>query len=285
MARSMRKSCAANRLRPSTARVGGGAVGSEGDSRERDSRGRPQFSRLSPRSSSAFYVRRRQPGRRDGGTAARARRTQPVRARDRWRRPRWVSRPSRGCFGARPTMAVQRSVQRRAIGAGDLEVTGVGWRGSGSASRFRSGTATPTSQPPRDAMVSRGAPGRHAGKPALPSRAAGKKQPDFPTEQHAKQWAVSQQEQPEVHRRRTRDEVDEDVVVCVGLHPDGTCRGSSGRVFSGPHEEEIWVVPNLQTIAEMPDEVTTLIHRRAEPDELAIVEDGRRGDDAKLNRS
>ncbi len=50
--------------------------------------GQPRFPRSSPRSSSAVDIRRRQPRGRDGGTVARARRTQPVRARGRWRPPR-----------------------------------------------------------------------------------------------------------------------------------------------------------------------------------------------------
>ena len=34
----------------------------------------------------------------------------------------------------------------------------------------------------------------------------------------------------------------------------------------------MWVVPKFQTIPEVPDEVTALVHRGAEPGELAIIE-------------
>ena len=50
--------------------------------------GQLRFLRSSPRSSSAVDIRRRQPKGRDGGTVATAQRTQPVRARGRWRPPR-----------------------------------------------------------------------------------------------------------------------------------------------------------------------------------------------------
>jgi hypothetical protein len=91
-------------------------------------------------------------------------------------------------------------------------------------------------------------------KPAVLHELAGKKQPDCATEQHSKQWPVSQQEQPEVHRRRTRDEVDEDVGVCVGLHPDWQLVGEvADCLLLAFAEEQMWVVPNLQTIAEMPE--------------------------------
>ena len=114
-ARSVRNSCATNRLRPSTRRVARGRCGSERDSLRARLRGRPHFSRSSPRSSSAVAVRRRQPGGRDAGTGATARRTQPVRVRGRWRRPRWASRPSRACSGARPT-TVGRGLDTAACG-------------------------------------------------------------------------------------------------------------------------------------------------------------------------
>lgn len=77
--------------------------GSERTNCDHDLRGRPQFPRSSPRLSSAVGVRRRQPGERDEGTAARARRTRPVRARGRSHRPQWASLPSRGWSAARPT--------------------------------------------------------------------------------------------------------------------------------------------------------------------------------------
>jgi hypothetical protein len=71
---------------------------------------------------------------------------------------------------------------------------------------------------------------------------------------------VAQQKQPEVHRRGTRHEVDEDVAVNVELHPD---RQLVGEVANGLRlaftEQQMWVVPNLQTIAEMPREVTALV--------------------------
>ncbi len=63
--------------------------------------GQPHFPRSSPRSSSAVGVRRRQPGERDGGTGARARRTRPVRDRGRSRRQAWSTRPSRACWPGR----------------------------------------------------------------------------------------------------------------------------------------------------------------------------------------
>ena len=59
-----------------------------GGSARTGSGGQPRFPRSSPRSSSAVDIRRRQPGGRDAGTVARARRTQPVQVRGRWRRPR-----------------------------------------------------------------------------------------------------------------------------------------------------------------------------------------------------
>src|SRR5687768_8583563 len=100
-----------------------------------------------------------------------------------------------------------------------------------------------------------------------------KKQPDCPSEQHAEHWHVPQQEQPEVHRRGTRHEVDEDVGVGVRLHPDRQLVGKvAHRLLWAITEQQVWVVPKFQTIPEVPDEVTALVHRGAEPSELAIVE-------------
>ena len=59
-----------------------------GHSARMRSGGQPRFPRSSPRSSSGVDIRRRQPGGRDAGTVARARRTQPVQVRGRWRRTR-----------------------------------------------------------------------------------------------------------------------------------------------------------------------------------------------------
>ena len=86
---------------------------------------------------------------------------------------------------------------------------------------------------------------------------------------------MPQQEQPEVHRRRARHEVDEDVGVRVRLHPDRQLvREVAHRLLGAVAEQQMRVVPMLQTIPEVPDEVTTLVHRGAEPGELAIVEHG-----------
>lgn len=74
-----------------------------GGSARTGSGGQPRFPRSSPRSSSAVDIRRRQPGGRDAGTVARARRTQPVQVRGRWRRPRLGNLPSRARSGDRPT--------------------------------------------------------------------------------------------------------------------------------------------------------------------------------------
>ena len=221
---------------PSVAR---GRCGSERDSRERDSRGQPHFPRSSPRSSSAVGVRRRQPGERDEGTAARARRTQPVRARGRWRRPRWASRPSRACSGLVQPLSVQRSIQRRAVGAGDLEVACVGRRGA------RFGEPLPFGEQPLQRLNHRGVQwcrevlpgGVQVGQSGL-HELTRKKQPDRPSEQHAEQWHVPQQEQPEVHRRGTRHEVDEDVAVRVRLHPNRQLVGEVADRLLGAFTEQ-----------------------------------------------
>ena len=86
---------------------------------------------------------------------------------------------------------------------------------------------------------------------------------------------MPQQEQPEVHRRGTRHEVDEDVGVRVRLHPDRQLVGKIADCLLGAFtEHQVRVISKLQPIAKVPDEVATLVHRWAEPDELAIVEHG-----------
>ena len=170
-ARSVRKSCAANRLRPSTARVAGGRCGSERDSRERDSGGQPQFPRSSPRSSSAVGVRRRQPGGRDAGTGATARRTRPVRVRGRWRRPRWASRPSRACSSG-PPATVGRELDTSACGRHSTRSRSGHWQGQRPVRRAVSarGRATPASRRPMDGAASPGAHEPRADRPVWPSR-------------------------------------------------------------------------------------------------------------------
>jgi hypothetical protein len=65
---------------------------------------------------------------------------------------------------------------------------------------------------------------------------------------------VPQQEQPEVHRRGTCDEVDEDVGVCVRLHPDRQLVGEvAHRLVWAITEPQVWVLPKFQTIPEVPD--------------------------------
>ena len=196
-----------------------------GSSRTR-SGGQPRFPRSSPRSSSAVGIRRRQPGGRDAGTVARARRTQPVRVRGQWRRPRWASRPSRACSGARPTTVGRGSIQRRVEGAGDVEVACVSGRGA------RFGEPLPFGEQPLQRLHNRRVQwcrellsgGVQIGQSGL-HELTGKKQPDCPSEQHAEQRHVPQQEQPEVHRRGTRHEVDEDVGVACGCIPIGSLSG------------------------------------------------------------
>ena len=86
---------------------------------------------------------------------------------------------------------------------------------------------------------------------------------------------MPQQEQPEVHRRGTRHEVDEDVGVCVRLHPDRQLVGEvADRLLGAVTEHQVRIISKLQPIAKVPDEVTTLVHRGSQPDELAIVEHG-----------
>ena len=92
--------------------------------------GQPHFPRSSPRSSSAVGVRRRQPGERDAGTAATARRIRPVRvAVDGVGHDRRAGHPERVPGIVQP-LSVERSIPRRAVGAGGVEVACVSRRGA-----------------------------------------------------------------------------------------------------------------------------------------------------------
>jgi hypothetical protein len=59
------------------------------------------------------------------------------------------------------------------------------------------------------------------------------------------------------------------------LHPNRELVGEiSERLFWALTEDQVRVIPMLQPIAKVPDEVAMLVSGRTKPDEVAIVEDG-----------
>ena len=108
----------------------------------RGSRGQPHFRGRPPGRPLLFVIRRRQPGERDEGTGATARRTRRVRARVPSRRLRTGFLPSRGCSPGPPATAGTGpdTWEPRSLSISSRNVRRPARRPV-SASRFRSGNS------------------------------------------------------------------------------------------------------------------------------------------------
>ena len=191
-----------NRLSAVLARVRRSRSCCRGSPRTR-SGGQPRFPRLSPRSSSAVDIRRRQPrGEMEVPSREIDALNPSVLAVDGVRHDSRAGHPERVPGIVQPLL-IESSIPRRAEGAGGVEIAGVeqARRPVRRAVSVR-GTATPTSPPPRGAMVPRGAHGQRGSiSRSGPSKLTRKQEPYRRLEQHPQQGHVTQKEYPEIHRR------------------------------------------------------------------------------------
>ncbi len=81
---------------------------------------------------------------------------------------------------------------------------------------------------------------------------------------------MPQEEEPEVHRRGPRHEVDEHMRLRVRLHTDWELvREVPDGLRGFIAKQQVRIVPAVEPVAEMAHKVATLVSGRAEPREVA----------------